>query len=438
MSLGYRAASTLAEGVLCLETAVGLTPAGLVEQPRFFSGLLARPDVTAAGLLAVADVAATRYFDAGAALRVANSDPVVTASGDRLRFESFSLCNGVHVRLDLLADGIDSGTVGHGTTNVDVNQPLRTALAGVGPAALLHLEVGTDELVLATPEETHVERRVDLPDRWVRGFAETPVLTSRMVQRAALSGPEAARWLAGLPRAAPGASYHLVPAHGGLRQSLRPGPGSVHLAGTARLAATARVTRHATGLRIYAGPDEADLASAWVLDLPGARLTLVLSPEIFRGFSGEGGLLTTLAADSAEDLATRLLEHLAWEPVIDRPALARASGMSAADTEAGLGFLAATGKVGYDLVEQTWFHRELPWDSARVERDNPRLRRARKLVAAGAVTPTAQGWTVRVEDHRHFVTREPLGCTCLWWAKYAGRRGPCTHVLATRLMAQMA
>ncbi len=85
---GYRAASTLVSGetgsLLELETALGLTPHGLVEQPRFFSGLLARPDVAAAGVLAVADVAGSRYFDAGLMKRLANLDPVVTASGDRL------------------------------------------------------------------------------------------------------------------------------------------------------------------------------------------------------------------------------------------------------------------------------------------------------------------------------------------------------------------
>lgn len=436
MTARYRAPSSLVDGDLGLETALGMTPTGPVEHPRFFSGLVTRPDVTAAALLTVADVAGTRYFDAGlaGAVAVAAADPVVTASGDRLRFESFSLCNGVYARLDLLPDGIDAGEVGHGTTNVDVNQPLRTALAGVARTELLHLDVGTDGLTASTPEETHVERPVDLPARWVRGFAEVPVITSRMTPRAELPGPAAARWLASLPRATPGPSYQLVPAPGGLRQSLRRSPGSVHLAGAARLSAAARVARHASRLRIFAGDDDGDLASAWVLDLPGATLTLVLSPEIFRGFSGEGGLLTQLAASTAEGAALSLLEHLAWEPLIDRAALGAATGLPAADLEAGIGFLAATGKVGYDLLEQSWFHRELPLDPDRVEKDNPRLRAARKLVAAGALTRTPEGWTVRSEDHRHYVTLAPLGCTCLWWAKYSGSRGPCKHVLAATLM----
>jgi hypothetical protein len=434
----YRAQSGLVvdgdRSLLELETALGLTPSGLVEQPRFFSGMLARPEVAAAGLLAVADVAGTRYFDAGLAKRIANMDPVVTASGDRLRFESFSLCNGVHARFDLLADGIDAGEVAHGTTNVDINQPLRTALAGVGATTLVHLDVGTDGLAVSTPDATHHERKVDLPDRWVRGFAETPVIASQMDQRAELPGPAAARWIASLPRTLPGRSYHLLPSPGGLRQSVRPGPGSVHLAGTGRLGAAARVTRFASRLQVFG---DGDLASAWVFELPGARLTLLLSPEPFRGFSGEGRLLESLTTERAEGDASRLLEHLAWEPVIDAAALATATGLPRPEVDAAITHLATAGKVGFDLADGTWFHRELPWDRERAEKDNPRLRDARRLVAEGAVEPTADGAIVTSGDHRHWVTRDgdTLRCTCLWWAKYEGRRGPCKHVLATRLRA---
>lgn len=425
--------TTGGDPLLALETALGATPEGLVEQPRFFSGLLARPEVACSALLAVADVAASRYFDAGLAQRLASLDPVVTASGDRLRFESFSACNGVHARLDLLSEGIEAGEVAHGTTNVDINAPLRGALAGVGRGSLMHLDVGAEGLRVATPGESHEERPVEMPDRWVRGFAETPALASRMVLRAELPGPAAARFLADLPRAAPGPSYHLVPSPGGLRRSLRPVPGSVHLAGAGRLASLVRVLRFATRLSVFGGEEG---ASGWVLELPGARLTLLLSPEPYRGFSGEGGLLEALAAGDAADSGARLLEFLAWEPNIDPVELGRRTGLEQPAVERGIGYLAVSGKVGFDLAESRWFHRELPLDPGRVERDNPRLVAARALVAAGEVKFTAQGWVVHVEDHDQWVRHgvDGLSCTCLWWAKHRGSRGPCKHVLAVTLL----
>jgi hypothetical protein len=59
-----------------------------VENPSFFQGFAARPEVVSCALLAVADVAGSRYFDA--AFRVSDVlDPVMTAGGDRLRCESF-------------------------------------------------------------------------------------------------------------------------------------------------------------------------------------------------------------------------------------------------------------------------------------------------------------------------------------------------------------
>ncbi|WP_427005392.1 hypothetical protein [Pseudarthrobacter sp. H2] len=100
----------------------------------------ARPEVVSSALLAVADVAASRYFDA--AFRVSDvMDPVMTAGGDRLRCESFSACNGVQARLDLLGSGLDGGEIGFGTTNVDINSPLRSALANVHRNELLAVQL---------------------------------------------------------------------------------------------------------------------------------------------------------------------------------------------------------------------------------------------------------------------------------------------------------
>ena len=434
---GYAARSrvegTAERGSVQLETALGRTPIGLVERPSFFSGFVSRPDVAAAALLAVADVAGTTYADFGQAKRVANLDPVVTASGDRLRFESFSGCNGVHARFDLLPDGIDSGEVGFGTTNVDVNQPLRSALAEVGRSRLLHLSVGATELRVSMPEETHEERKVDLPDRWVRGFAETPLLAARARPVAELKGPSIGSFLGSLPRAAvPGPVIHLLPVGAGFREVLTPQPGTVTLAGSSRLRAATRVARFASHLSVHAAGHG---TTAWCFALPGGRLTLVLSPGPFRGFSGEGTLLELLAHPQAEEAGRRLLEHLHWEPSIDHTALARDTGVPAELVTAGLAWLSASGRLGYDLAEGRWFHRELPVDSEAVLRRSPRLVSARALLERGAVAQVGGGWTVRGSDLDYSVTAEGglLRCTCRWETEHHGSRGPCKHLLAVVL-----
>ncbi|MDX3069864.1 SWIM zinc finger family protein, partial [Streptomyces sp. ND04-05B] len=183
---------------LGLETSRGATPAGVQDHPRFFAGFLTSPRVAAAGLLAVADVAAARYHQQQ--LR-GSLDPVVTGNGDRLRFESFSGCGGVYARLDVLEPGLDGGEVGHGTTNVDVNNPLREALSRIGEDDPLHLRVGPEELAVTTLDGPVVEKKVPLPDRWLRGFAEAQVVAAGFDLRAELPAAEAVRFLRSLPRA---------------------------------------------------------------------------------------------------------------------------------------------------------------------------------------------------------------------------------------------
>jgi hypothetical protein len=171
------------------------------------------------------------------------------------------------------------------------------------------------------------------------------------------------------------------------------------------------------------------------------RLTLTLSPDAARGFSGEGGVLEALAAGDADGDAELISVLLAWEPRIDVAGLAASSGLTQERVRAALVRLGTSGRVGYDPAEAAYFHRELPYDSHRAERHNPRLRDARALLAAGAVTLDGTIATVTAQDgHRHRVREEngSLTCTCLWWATYRGGRGPCKHALAARMARREA
>jgi hypothetical protein len=436
----YRATSTLnrtSDGErLDLATALGVTPTGLVENPVFFTGFVTRPDITAGGLLAVADVANTRYADAGLAKRVANLDPVVTAGGDRLRFESFSLCNSVYARFDLLPDGLGSCEVSFGTTNVDINQPLRTALARIGRAETLHLAVGSEELRAATLDGgTHIERKVALPDRWVRGLAEVPALTSSMRLHGELTGPAIVRLLAALPRTQPpGPTLHIQVRPSGWTVGHRQTPGSFPIPGATRLRGAERLLRHAHRIRTYA---TANGTTAWLIDVPGGRMTLALSPDPYRGFSGEGTLLLQLTDHQAEVHGRSLLDTLGWSATVDAADLARRTGLTGHQVASGLAWLSASGRLGFDLADNAWFHRELPVDTEKVLRRNPRLKAAHELYENGGVTAAQAGtWHVQGTVQNHKVTTVPGSgprCTCQWDSEYTGTRGPCKHILAVAL-----
>ena len=447
----YARASALTDaGVLDLQTSGGTAhalagPGGggapeTAAHPRFFAGLLGEAEPAAAAILGLANVAAAHYYRrAPSRLR----DPVVTCDARRLRFESFSACCGVYARLDVLPEAIDGQYLARGTTNIDVNEPLRRALSKVRGADPLKLAVGPDEVEVTTFDGTVVERRVPLPGRWLRGFAEVQALSSGFEPRARLGRVEAKRFLQALPAGGAASALWAVTAGRGLRLTSRAVPGAVSVPEPARLKELISLLRFGTELTAY-GPtvaaDSAPVSSCWQLDLPGMRFTLTLSPETRRGFSGEGAVLAALAGDEVAEDAQRVGALLDFQGRIDPDELAEQTGLARARIRPALSLLGTSGRVGFDPAEAAFFHRELPYDAARALKDNPRLAAAYVLLDSDAVRSVgAESWVTSGEGG-HLVRFEsadagagPLSCTCAWWARYRGGRGPCKHILAAQL-----
>jgi hypothetical protein len=172
-------------------------------------------------------------------------------------------------------------------------------------------------------------------------------------------------------------------------------------------------------------------SSAWELSLPGMTFVLVLSPEVNRGFSGEGAVLDYLARDEIDQDVELIGALLEFEPRVEPSELADRSGLSRDRVRAALVQLGVSGRVGYDLAEASYFHRELPYDAGAVEQFNPRLRNARALVEAGAVT--GEGDVLSVKGYQVRFQGTEASCTCAWWLDYRGTRGKCKHVLAAEI-----
>jgi hypothetical protein len=322
---------------------------------------------------------------------------------------------------------------------VDVNLPLQRALTRVGTVDPMHLAVGPDDLTVTTFDGPLVERRVPLPSRWLRGFAEAQVLTSRFDLRAEIGVTDARALLHRLP-AGDRSVLWAVAAGRSLRVTSRPAPGAVCLPGAGRLAALKPFLRYATTLRVYGPPVTAGsdpVTSTWELSTPAMRLSLTLSPETHRGFSGEGSVLESLAGDETADDADLISALLSWDPTIDVDALAGAAGITAPRVRDALTQLGVAGRVGYDVAESGYFHRALPYGADAVATMNPRLVGARALVTAGAVTAAdTEVAAVRSGDQLYHVRHADgvLSCTCPWWSAHRGGRGPCKHALAVRMV----
>jgi len=415
--------------------------------PHFFEGTLAHPQRTAKLLLGLMSVVQARFHVPAAMLGriIALADPIVTCSDERLRFEGFSGCCGVYARVDLHPGSLAGTRFGRGTTNVDFNQPMLSALAMVRDTDDVSLSVGRDEFSLEANTDSIIEKKVRLPFRWLKGLVEVQACQQRMEQQLEISGPEAVRFLRSLPRMKTNRrETWIVPSGRGLRISqVKPPRHGVRVGGLERLRVLERLAPQANALRIYA--DAVTGATGWELVFEDCRFHIVISPEVWRGFSGEGQSLESFADSAWEQALPKVQANLSWHPVIDIDDLAQRSGISIDLARQSLAVLGTRGLVGYDLGEASYFHRELPFDLSAIDMMQPRLRSARKLHDEGKVhmierEPDVAEAAVSSGDisHRVRLAAEKATCTCPWYAKHQDERGPCKHILAVRMTIEEA
>lgn len=417
------------------------------QHPHFFEGRVLQPRLVAELLTAVHLIVGSRFFTPANSLAraVALADPVVTSGGGLLRFEGFSSCCSTYVRADLLPASYDGEVVGKGTTNVDFNAPMRAALARVRDEAGLALSVGRDALALRSGDVQVTERKVALPLRWLRGLVEVQSYQAGMRQRLEVNAVEAMRFFRTLPKASTSKTPLWVSrSASGLVAGTRAGADAVRITDSTRLRVLQPLLPKARSLRVYA--DDARQCSAWVLDFGDSRLTLALSAEVWRGFSGEGQALWALMQAETDDVAaavTRVRAQLQWQPALDAQTLAADLALPPPVVADALRVLGASGLAGYDVSTGRYFHRVLPFDLSTIDDMHPRLADARALLESEAAqvvcaapfeaTVSSGGVLHRVRD----IDGE-LRCTCPWFAKHRGNRGPCKHALAAAVLRASA
>ncbi len=111
------------------------------DAPCFFWGQLSDPYITARCLIALSNVVQSS-FNLSPAELAKLKDPIVTAGNERIRFEGFSHCCSVYARVDVLPGGYEGEFPDSGTTNVDFNQPMITALSSISRNERVLLSVG--------------------------------------------------------------------------------------------------------------------------------------------------------------------------------------------------------------------------------------------------------------------------------------------------------
>ena len=370
------------------------------DHPYLFEGTVLNPSAFAHKLSLLSRIVRTHFF---LQLDPKYLDPVVTVDPKMIRMEGFSACCGVYARADLPIQSFVGEVVSSGTTNVDFGTPMRVALARITDHETLTFRVGKEQVELETLNENLIERKVPLPVRWVKSFTEVQVLQKNLRDKFKIGRAEATRFLKSLPKGkSPKQTMYAVPSGKGIRLTTRSSKDAVGFSGVHRVRVLESLISRCDFLRVWSDPDSG--ISGWEIQSAAGRMFVLLSPRPYRGFSGEGQNLTSLALEP-------------WEFTTS----------------------------GFDVVQQNEFERELPLNLSGIKRLQPRLKNATNLLESGSVkiakTLSDGEFDVLVasKSTEHYVRLRNDGdaCTCRWFSRYQGQRGPCKHVLAARMLAEV-
>jgi hypothetical protein len=404
--------------------------------PCFFWGTLADPYITARCLITLSNVVQSSFSLSPADLaRI--KDPIVTAGEGRIRFEGFSQCAGVYSRVDILPAGHDGEFPASGTTNVDFNQPMISALSGIQRKEKLLLSVGEKEVGIQNDQGKIIERKVPLPTKWIKGLASVQVFLSEAEKEYSFNRMQALQLFQSLPTGKPRQDYFLTVRGARPIFSTVYTSGSVTVGGVHRLKLLEPLLPLATELKLFPHADQQ--STSWQLYFGGVRFNLTLSRDAWRGFSGEGAGLEGLVEDMPDEWLDAF-DKYSFANQTFNPTLVAVEEDLDIDRVSNLASrLSAMGLLGYDLDDNQFFYRRLPFKLSRILSLNPRLKAAEQLLAEDKVDILSTAGD-RVEarvagsgvDHTVIIDGDQQRCTCTWFSRHQGERGPCKHVLAVK------
>ena len=439
VSLVYGRSSDLVEDRAGrLTVALATPPATIGGRPVFFDGWVAQPRLVAALLLSIGAVARARYFQPASPRLL---DPILTSGDDRLRIEAFSSCCGVYARADLQGDQFQEASIAPGTTNVDLGQGVRDALVRGGrrgrDAAVRRRRWGPTDHARRVCGGTQGQIADPLgqgPGRGgvgAGGYASSGGVGGG--GGATTIGCAAGWWFRLRTWVQPGIRAGwgpVLPGAGGRRCAVRGRPDAA--AGTAAVGSL----RHRSSGLGTAGQRGTQLRVG--TDRPGWPGVVRAQPRRGAGVSGEGTALDALSDPAGVAEAVRLRGHLGWRARLDEEELAGVAGTSPQRVRTLLAVLGSQGLVGRDLAEEAWFRRDLPFAERLIPNLAPRVRSSSAIAADDVDLRALPDGTheafVRSGgiEHRAVFDGDAASCTCSWYLRHAGSRGPCRHVLAAR------
>ncbi|TDE09575.1 SWIM zinc finger family protein [Dyadobacter psychrotolerans] len=402
--------------------------------PCFFWGSLTEPYLTAKCWSTIAKVVRSSFGPVPAHLK----DPIVSAGAGRLRFEGFSSCNGVYVRLDMMPDSVDGEFIASGTTNVDFNEPILNALNSIQKNEKVVLSVGQSDVRIATEKTRITEKKVALPARWIKGLTSVQLYLADMTKVFELTRLQAIQLFQSIPKTNAKGDFYVVNRTGKFVFSILPIVGTVRVGGIHRLRLLEGVLPLINTLEIYQSGDKQ--TCALVANFGKMRLTMAFSPDSYRGFSGEGKALDSMIVDLPTEYIHGINSLLKANETFDPTLISIENDIDFITMDSLTANLSSMGLLGFDLPDNQHFYRRLPFKTQRIASLNPRLKNAKTLIENGDIEIIEQRLDyieAKVKGsgvlHKVIIADDNAKCTCEWFTTYQATRGVCKHILAVRI-----
>jgi hypothetical protein len=400
-------------------------------------------------------------------------DPVVSVHPDCVMFEAFSVDESSYGRVTVPMSKLRiEGTTAFGTTNIDFSRSLADEFERVRSYRRAWLRVGTDQVVLATREGSAVEKKIDLPLSWVRGFLQVQAASAQPSTDLTLSAGVVADVLSTLKRhrerssprslrfeLSPGERPWIIvePWNIAVREPSHLFDGdsamTIRVWGRRRLFFAESLLPHVEKIQVrLLGTG---MPSFWSLECDGFRFDIGLSGWTDNDWSESARFDVLAASHTAPDQAISQAEQLLREK------LQLTSGQASAETgisrhviNSAMQVLCARGLAMYDSVHGTFRWRQLlpaPLLSEAQQEDRF-VQKARRLANAKAVVWNGEPKTVEngvvfeadVRDEQEFRTSVEMdldgrvrsaSCGCKWYRAEGLRKGPCAHLLVTAALS---
>jgi hypothetical protein len=415
-------------------------------------------------------------------------DPVVSVHPDCVVFEVFSMDESSYGRVTVPMDKMDTfGDVAFGTTNVDYSAALADEIRRVRSYRPAFLSIAAEGVSVATGAGERVEKKIDLPPTWVRGFLQVQSAAAFSGVDLTLSASTMAEVLAVLARRrekhgprslkfvlAPGEFPRVViePWNVEIKEYAHryegDFTGDVRIWGRRRLMAMADLLPYAD--KVQARLLGTGMPSYWTVFQKSHRFDLGLSGWTKNDWSRAArfDLLASTAKVSEGDIAQAaqtLEKHLRLSPA----QLSELTDLSRDAATTALQRLCKEGRAMYDLAEGVYRWRQLLPFPAPVDQDSDqRSTLARRLVESGGVLflkadEEDEGFTGigSVSDEKTTRYRAVVrggeskrerkfnvlldldadgravfvNCNCAWHRREKLRKGPCAHILAATVLA---